>query len=236
MPKAFDTWTVLAHKPIEKLADNLWTVLGTLPQGPLKRVMVLARMQDGRLVIHNAIALEEELMKEIENWGTPAFIVVPNGWHRLDSVVYKKRYPDAQIVCPAGSRGRIEQVVPMDLSYAEFAGDDSVTLEHISGTKDREGVLVVRSQDGVTLVFNDLVFNIPHQSGVSGAIFRILGSTGGPKVPRIARMFLVSDKKAAAEHLGRLADTLEVVRIIPGHGFRIDEDARETMRRVARAL
>ena len=70
--KAFDTWTVLDHRPIEKLSENLWSVTGDLPNMSLKRVMVLARLQDGGLLVHNAMALEEEAMQEIRNFGENA--------------------------------------------------------------------------------------------------------------------------------------------------------------------
>jgi hypothetical protein len=82
MAKCFETWTVLPHGPIEKLSENLWRVEGTMNDGKIKRVMTIARMKDGRLVVHNAIALEPELQAEIEAFGTPAAIVVPNGFHR----------------------------------------------------------------------------------------------------------------------------------------------------------
>src|SRR6266487_1254145 len=83
MAKAFETWTVLSHGPIEKLESNVWRVQGTMPMGP-PRVMVLVRLGDGRVIVHNGIALEEERMKEIEAWGQPAFLVVPNAGHRMD--------------------------------------------------------------------------------------------------------------------------------------------------------
>lgn len=35
--------------------------------------MTLIRLEDGRLVIHNGIALEEEEMRRIEEWGQTAF-------------------------------------------------------------------------------------------------------------------------------------------------------------------
>jgi hypothetical protein len=87
MAKAFETWTVLKHGPLEKLSDNLWRVEGTMPDPNIHRVMTIARMKDGRLFIHNAIALEEACMAEIESFGTPAVIVVPNGFHRQDAKI-----------------------------------------------------------------------------------------------------------------------------------------------------
>ena len=93
MPKTNTEWKVLRHGPIERLANNLWWVQGTLPGMSLKRAMVIAKMSDSRLVIHNGIALEKAAMHEIERWGQPAFLIVPNGGHRLDAAGYKARYP-----------------------------------------------------------------------------------------------------------------------------------------------
>ncbi|HZH03491.1 MAG TPA: hypothetical protein VEY30_06880 [Myxococcaceae bacterium] len=70
MAKAHETWTVLKHDPIEKLAENLWRVKGALPGMSLKRNMVVARLSSGGLVIHNGIALDEASMRELEAWGT----------------------------------------------------------------------------------------------------------------------------------------------------------------------
>jgi len=81
----YQSWTVLPHAPIEKLESNLWHVDAKMADGKTPRQMTLARMRDGRVVVHNGIALEEERMKELEAWGTPSFLVVPNGFHRQDA-------------------------------------------------------------------------------------------------------------------------------------------------------
>src|SRR5689334_21741278 len=98
--KTFTTWTVLEHDPIEKLADNLWRVHGYMDR--VQRQMILARQPDGRLFVHNAIALDDAEMKEVEAWGTPSTIFVPNPFHRQDAFIWKQRYPEAKIVAPAG--------------------------------------------------------------------------------------------------------------------------------------
>jgi hypothetical protein len=236
VPKAHATWNVLPHDPVMALASNLRQVTGDLPNMPLRRTMIAARMQDGRLLLHNPIALEDELMRELERWGTPAFLVVPNGWHRLDCAVFKQRYPEARVVCPAGSRKRVEQVTPVDLTYDAFPGDHSVMFGHVAGIGDVEGVMTVRSEDGVTLVFNDLLFNIPHLPGFHGMMMRLMGSSGGPRVTRLMRLMAVKDKRALSEHLRALADTPELVRLVPGHGQVIARDAAATLRAVANAL
>lgn len=229
-------WRVLEHGPLQKLADNLWLAEGTLPRGPLGRMMTVARRTDGKLVIHNAVALDEPKMGELDQLGEVGWIVVPNGHHRLDCAAYKERYPQANVVCPAGARQRVAQVVEVTGSYDDFPDDDAVALRHLEGVKQREGVMRVRSGAGVTLVFNDTVFNQPHLPGAFGLVVRLMGSSGGPRVTRVARMILVSDKRALRVDLERLATEAEPVRLIPGHGLPVTGDAARTLREIAAGL
>ena len=99
---------------LERLADNLRWVWGSLPGMSLKRTMTVVRLGDGRLVLHNAIALDDKTMAELEAFGTPAFLIVPNGGHRLDAPAYKARYPQLRVFGPRGSRKRIEEVIALD--------------------------------------------------------------------------------------------------------------------------
>jgi hypothetical protein len=220
MAKAFDTWTVLPHSPLEKLTENVWRVEGTMLDGKTRRVMTLARMRDGRIVIHNGIALEEPLMKEIEAWGTPAVIVVPNGFHRQDAKIYKARYPAAKVYCPRGATKKVAQVVAVDGSYDDAPKDDDVLLAHLDGCKEGEGFLQVRSKDGVTLVFNDALCNMPPMGGLVGFF---LAPTGRASVPRVMRWLAVKDKGAFGGKLTSLAAIPDLKRVIVSHGALIAE-------------
>src|SRR2546430_8021039 len=153
--KAYDTWTVLQHKPIEKLEPNLWRVEGNLPGGRGTRVMTLVKLASGGLLIHNGIALEEEHMKEIEAFGKPEILIVPNGFHRLDAKVYKQRYPDMRVHAPAGGAKKVAQVVKVDGTFDDGVKDDSVRMFHLDGAKHNEGAIEGKSPGGTTLVFND---------------------------------------------------------------------------------
>src|SRR3954451_24825417 len=95
----FTEWTVLPHKSIEQVDDNLWTVHGTMPRAGVHRTMTIVRRTDGTLLLHNVIALEESEMKALEALSTPMYFVVPNGHHRQDILIFKKRYPQAKVVC-----------------------------------------------------------------------------------------------------------------------------------------
>jgi hypothetical protein len=237
MAKVHTDWRVLDHGPIERNEDNLWTVTGSLPGMSLKRVMTLIRLEDGRVLVHSAIALDEAAMGEIEAWGRPAVLLVPNAYHRLDAPAYLSRYPGLEVYCPKGARAQVEKVVKVDGDYGDVPDDPTVSLEHLDGVRFAEGVVVVRSGARATLVVNDAVFNIPHGSGLPGFIFRyITGSTGGPRVSRLFRIFAVNDKRALAGHLRRLADTPDLCRVIVSHHRPITDRPAETLRAVADRL
>ncbi len=233
MPKAFDKWQVFPHRPIEKLEANLWRVEGDLPNGNGTRVMTIVKMRDGGLLIHNGVALNDAEMAEIDSFGKPAVLVVPNGFHRLDAKVYKERYPSLRVFCPAGARKKVEQVVKVDGTYADSLGEDDTKLVHLDGTKDGEGVLEVKSGGKTTIVLNDAMNNLPKMGGLFGFL---LAPTGQASVPRLARWLMIKDKPAFRAHLEKLAATPNLGRIIVSHGAMITEQPSETLRTVASAL
>lgn len=242
MSKLDGSWNVLPHGAIEELAPNLWRVLGDLEGMPLKRVMTIVKRDDGTLVVHNAIALDEAGMSQIDSWGRVACVIVPSAFHRLDAKAFARRYPEARFFAPALARSKVEEVVKVDGACEDFPGDDALSYVTLEGTQSQEGVLLVhsRSAQGTnesTLVFNDLVFNMPHVGGVKGFVLRhVTGSTGGPRVSRVSRLFLVKDKSALAAHLSRLADTPGLQRIIVSHHEAIEQDPAAVLRQIALTL
>ncbi len=230
MAKAYTTWTVLDNKPIEKLAENLWNVSGMMANGTVQRRMVVARLDDGRLIIHNAIALDDAGMADLDAFGKVAALVVPNAFHRMDARIWKDRYPNAAVFCPGGATKGVSQVVPVDGDYTKAPSDGQISLIHLEGCKAREGVLQIRTASGATLVFNDALLNLPKRSYPQEAF---LGPTGKVSVPRFFRWALVNDKRAFKAHLERLAETPDLERIIFGHGANLSEDPAGLLRAAA---
>jgi hypothetical protein len=211
-------WTVLAHEPLLTLSDNLLWVRGSLPGMSLKRVMVVVRLADRRLLIHNGIALDDAARAELEAFGTPAFLIVPSGGHRLDAPAYKQRYPALSVFTPKGSRERVEKVVQVDGTYEDFPVNDVVRLESLHGVGDTEGVLIVKSSDGVSVVLNDCMFNMDTKRDVLGfLITTALGSAPGPRVSRLAKMLFIKDKRALRADFERLAALPGLTRVIVAH-------------------
>jgi hypothetical protein len=233
-----DEWKVLPHGPIEELSDNLWCVRGSLKGMSLKRVMAVAKRSDGKLVIHSAIAMTEDKMRELEALGEPAYLVVPNRGHRLDAPAYKKRYPGLRVYAPKGGRAGIEEKVHVDGVYEDFPADDAVRFETLRGVKDQEGAMIVTSPDGVTVVLNDVVMNMDRKRDPLGFLFTtLLGSAPGPRVSRLVKLLFVDGQKALRADLERLAETKDLVRLMVAHeNVAKGPDAAAALRKAATYL
>lgn len=236
MAKLNTAWTVLEHGPLEQLADNLWVVDAALPDMPLGRRMTIIRRDDRSLVIHNGVAVSDEVREQVEALGPIGLLIVPNAFHRLDAPAFKARYPEAKIACPRGCRKKVEEAVSVDLTYDEIEADGALRVEHWDGSREGEGALLITSPDGLTLLVNDAIFNLPKMGGLFGLIYgRLMGNAGGPKITTITRLFLLKEKKAFKAHLLRVAE-LGVERLIMSHGDVVRSGASDVLKQLANTL
>ena len=210
-------WKACAHTPIQKLASNLWRIESDMGRPPMRRAMDVVRRPNGDLWIHNAVALGEEAMKELEAWGTPAVLLVPSGYHRIDPPRFKERYPSLKVYAPKGAAKKVRERVAVDGTFDELPKDADLTCEPIAGVRDMEGAVLVTSDDGVSLLLCDAVFNMPHRTGVDGFILKMMGSSGGPRVTRIFKLAVLKDKQAFKASMLRLAATPNLKRVLVQH-------------------
>ncbi len=229
-------WKVLPHGPIETLSERVRIVVGGLPGMPLQRVMTAVKLDDGGLLVHSAVALDPATQAELEAWGRPRILLVPNPWHRLDAPAYKTRHPDLRIYCPPGARRRVAKVVPVDGDYGALPPTPPVAVRMLDGVAGREGYLEITDDAGTTLVFTDAVFNQPHLPGAFGFVYKLIGSSGTPRVPRLVKLAMVRDRRALCAQLERLAATPQLRRVIVAHGAPVDDDPGGFLRQVAATL
>lgn len=238
MAKTFDKWTVLPHGKLTQIEPNLLTVVGDLPMplGEFPRRMTVARLRDGGLVIFSAIALDEPEMAQLEAFGTPSYLVVPGDIHRMDAKAWKDRYPALCVIAPPGAREKVQEVVAVDETSADF-GDDSVRLLTVPGTENHEAALVVKSASGTTLVVNDLIWNVHSTPGFGGFVFRLMGFTKpDPQIPSIIKLRAIKDKPALREQLERWAQISDLNRIIVSHGEIVEHDPGSVLHGLASEL
>jgi hypothetical protein len=238
MGQPFREWKVLPHGKLSQLDDNILTVVGEIrmPLMNLPRRMTVVRLNDGRLVVFSAIALDEDEMAALEAWGSPAYLIVPSDKHRLDARIWKDHYPQMQVVAPQGAREKVAETVPVDTTAPRF-DDPSVSFMTVPGTRDREAALVVRTSKGTTLVLNDIVGNIRDASGVGGWLLRVVGFAGKEaQVPKVVKMAMIEDTNALRAQLLQWSGIESLRRILVSHGGPIEENPRETLRELASSL
>jgi hypothetical protein len=238
MTRTLEKWEVLPHGKLISVTDDMLTVVGEIrmPLMTLPRRMTLVRLRDRRLVVFSAIALDEARMRQIEAFGTPAFLIVPNDHHRMDAKIWKGRYPSLQVIAPEGSRDKVEEAVPVDAIAGDF-GDPGIAFVTVPGTDKREGALEVLGADGLTLVLNDIVGNIRDEHGFGGWLLRRMGFAGeNPHVPGPVKLNMVESKAALRDQLLRWAERGALKRILVSHGDIIEDDPRGALRDLAAAL
>ncbi len=123
----------------------------------------------------------------------------------------------------------------VDVDYGDFRDDGALAIDRLDGAKTMgEAAFVMTSGAGVTLLFNDLFMNQAHMPGFTGMVYRWMGASGGPRVHPMFRWR--ANKRRLREHLERLADLPELVRIVLGHGAVIEDDPRGVLRAAAAKL
>jgi hypothetical protein len=238
MTEPFSEWTVLPHGKLTAVDTNVLTVTGDLkmPLTDFERRMTVIRLGSGRLVVFSAIALDEEEMRALEEYGRPAFLVVPNDHHRLDARIWKERYPKMQVVAPAGAREKIEEVVKVDTCLPVFE-DPHVRWLTVAGTCENEAALLVEGGNGTTLVLNDLIGNMPHGSGVGGWVLRTMDFAGDePHIPAPVKMLMIREPEALRAQLLEWAALDDLKRILVSHGAPIEDHPQKTLRELAATL
>jgi hypothetical protein len=231
-------WKVLPHGKLSRIDDTIHTVVGEIqmPMVELPRRMTVVRLRDGRLVIWSAIALDNAEMARLEAIGRPAFLIVPNDHHRLDAKAWKMRFPELQVVAPEGAREKVAEAVPVDTTSPDF-GDPAVRFLAVKGTRGHEAALRIDTPNGTTLVLNDLVANIRHESGFGGWLLRLMGFAGAAaQVPAPVKLMMVKDTDAVRAQLLEWADLDRLRRILVSHGEPIEDDPRQVLRDLAAAL
>jgi len=238
MGKPLTQWKVFPHGPLIQLEDRILTVVGDIqmPLMEFPRRMTIVRLADGRLVVFNAIALDEDEMARIDAFGTPSFLVVPNDHHRLDAGIWKQRYPETHVVACEGSLARVEDIVAVDTVSPNFH-DTGVEFVTVPGTDKREAALIVSTDEGATLVLNDLVGNLRNVHGIGGWMLKMMGfAADEPRIPNPPKFTLIKDHDALLEQFLRWSKIPRLKRILVSHGEPIEDDPAGVLRELAKSL
>jgi len=226
MAKLHDDWKVLPHGALNEVAPRILTVVGQIPMplGNFPRRMTILGLDRNRTAIFSPIPLGEREMKGIEALGAPAYLIVPNGSHRLDLRPFHVRYPKAKIVSAPGAKSRVAEAAGPVQTRANIGS--GVELTTVAGTGEAELAMIVRHGSELTLVTNDIIGNVAHPNGIGARIMsRLMGFGPRPRITRPARWFFIKDKAGLALQLREWSQLPGLRRLIPSHGDIVDRPA-----------
>ncbi|HVP67912.1 MAG TPA: hypothetical protein VMT17_11675 [Anaeromyxobacteraceae bacterium] len=237
MPKPPRPWTVLPHRPLERLEDNLYAIEGYVPGVPgLTRRMAIVRRTDGSLLFYNAVPVDEEALAAIRALGTPAMLVVPQHLHMIDANAFRERL-GVRVYAPRATRDLVARRVAVDGALEDIPPDPAVSMATVAGFRTGEAMAIVRSGERVSLVVADVVLNVPNGPGLRGLVFRVLGLTGDrPKLPAPIRLRVLRDRGALCSQLEGLSRLPGLARIVTSHGPIVADDPAKALREIAASL
>jgi hypothetical protein len=236
MAKLNDDWKVLPHGPLTEVEPGLLTVVGQIPMplGNFPRRMTVVGLTNKRTAIFSPIPLREDAMARIEALGEPAYLIVPNGGHRLDLRPFRKRFPKAKIVTAPGSKARVEEAAEPVQTRAALG--DRARLITLAGCNDAELAMMVRSGNEISLLTNDIIGHVAHPKGIGAKLMaRLMGFGPRPRITRPAKWFYIKDKAALAAQLREWSKIEGLRRLIPSHGDIVDRPAA-ALERIATSL
>jgi hypothetical protein len=228
---------VFPHSKIQQLYPNLWIVQGEFPQSRLPRNMVIYRYDQDKLLLHSVVALEEKTMKELECYGKPTIMVVPNWDHWAHIAAFKKRYPDIIVTCPKASIEKVELKLHVDTACEDLFPFKGMIFHIVPGIIPYEGVFEFPlGNNRVAIVMNDLITNVPHQKGFNGFLLRITKSSGQPNVIPIVRKNLKAKTKTVKNYLKELAEREDIDVLTTSHGTSITQGISSVISNIADAM
>lgn len=186
-------------------------------------------------------------MAKLESLGTPKIMVVPNRIHRLDAGIYKQRYPQLVVVCPAAAKPYVEEKVAVDGIAEKILPTYGIICHEPQGIRPQELVYELPLPTGKALIFTDILFNLNktyfQQHLAQGEFLlqwlgaSLIGSSGFFGITGLGRRFFMQDRNAYRQWLLTLADNIPNLQVISvAHGSPIVADCNRRLREAAARL
>ncbi len=219
------------------LGDGLWVVAAPLSLLGMRigTRMTLVRLEDGSLVLHSAVPIDDALAKEIDALGPVRHVIAPNAFHHLYAQPALDRWPDARSwAAPALAKKRKD--LRIDARFDEDAAlPFARELEPLTirGCKLGETVLLHRRTG--TIVSSDLTENFSYSDHLPTRLYlKASGVYGKPGWSRLLR-WLYDDRKAARQSVERLL-RWDFDRVVLAHGEPIVTGGRAAIEETFRFL
>ncbi|WP_157014273.1 DUF4336 domain-containing protein [Mesorhizobium xinjiangense] len=233
---------------LKGVADNLWIVDGPIirfgmpwPKMSFPTRMTVIRLSDGTLFVHSPTSLVPQLKAEVENVGSPRWLIGPNRIHYWWIPEWRAAFAQADVYLAP----RIEEQAGdrIDFDYRALGSDGGypwdaeIATLAVAGSYMTEFVFFHRASR--TLILTDLIENFEPRK-VGSILMRWLTRLGGVQdpdgqMPRDMRLTF-------AKHRPQLKAAIETMiawdpeRIVIAHGRWYEENGADELRRAFRWL
>jgi hypothetical protein len=215
---------------LKNLSPNLWVL--DQPDfnpggGKIGTRMSVIKLASSSLFLHSPTKLDDATKVALDAIGEVRAVVAPSRAHHLFVGDYIKAYPGAKLYGPPGLVGDIEDFrartgARRDLKLDAVLGDEPLPDwggeidQHLFKGAPWLNEVVFFHRPTRTVIFTDLVFNVPADLKDAWLFYTIVGGRGRFGPHRIIR-FAIRDRKAARESVARILQW-DFDRVIVTHG------------------
>jgi hypothetical protein len=218
---------------MKQLDDDIWTDDDTHSMFGLRLTtrMTVVRLDDGGLWLHSPVALDDRRRAAVDDLGPVRHIVAPNRYHHMYLGDWVRAYPDADLWgAPGLPEKRTDLTFDHVLTRHHPAWLDDLDQMAVDGLEAISEVVFLH-RPSRTLVTTDLLFNEHDPDGwLTRAYLWWNGLLGEPGISKLV-FFAADDREALRDSYERLLDW-DFRRIVLSHGQLLEDDARETLRRI----
>jgi len=227
---------------LKPVAENLWIVDGPLirfgmpwPKMPFPTRMTVIRLAGG-LFCHSPTPLVPDLKAEVEELGTPRWIVGPNRIHYWWIPEWRNAYPEAEVYL--APRIRKQAKGHINFSARELSAPDGYPWDGELATLPIPGSFMTEIEffhhASSTLVLTDLIENF-EPGRLDGVVMRLLTRLGGVQdphggMPRDMRMTFSRNRQELRAAVEKMIEW-NPARIILAHGRWYESDGVQELRR-----
>ena len=198
--------------------------------------MTVVRRKNGDLWAYAPFHLEADEETALKAQGKVTDIVVPNTFHTTQVGQFARRFPDATVWALPEVEKKLSGVPHQTLEVLPDGWNEDFDSLLFDGAKGfREWIVCHRASQ--TLLLTDVGFHLPRQTKPVGRVVSRLNDIGrrfGPS--RFERNLMrFGDQVRERAQIETIAGW-SFERILPGHGFPIERDAKKQFRAAYRFL
>jgi hypothetical protein len=218
-------------EPLIPFAADLWSVARPLRFWGLETGarMSVVRLNDGGLLVHSPVPLDEKLKAEVDALGTVEAVVAPSRFHHLSVCAWKDAYPQAVFACCPGLEKK-----RADFAWDRVLGDRPEAewereLDQVwFAARTMESEVVFFHRRSRTMICADIIFNLTdHPKRLTRVVSR-LTSNGKPGATWLERL-TIRDRTGARAQIDRML-AWKPERILLAHGRCIERDGEAVLR------